>query len=83
MKNKKKFEISTDGALIFSAIMIIVFTAVILFMYWNKTAVPDSLIVAFFACFSFEGGYCAYIYKIRKSHKEEDEDGSGNDQIDC
>ena len=63
---KKKFDLTTDAALIFSAIMILVFTIVMVVIFFMNQSVPDSLIVAFFGCFGLEGGYCAFIHKIKK-----------------
>ena len=54
---KKKFDLTTDAALIFSAIMILVFTIVMVVIFFMYQSVPDSLIVAFFGCFGLEGGY--------------------------
>ena len=71
-------ELTIDKALYFSAIMIILFTIVMIVMFWQYQSVPDSLIVAYFGCFGLEGGYCAFIHKLKKDAKkqlEEDEDG--------
>ena len=69
---KKKLNFS-DGAVIVSAIMILIFTIVMIVTYWKFQSVPDVLIGAFYTCFSFEGGYLTYIYKTRKSNKEVDD----------
>lgn len=62
----KKFEITTDKALIFSAIMLVVFTIVMIVIFFIYQTVPDSLVVAFFGAFGLEGGYCAFIQKCKK-----------------
>lgn len=59
-------KITTDKALIFSAIMIIIFTTVMIIMFYQFQTIPDSLVVAFFAAFACEGGYCAMIHKVKK-----------------
>lgn len=58
--------LDTDKCLIFSAIMIILFTVSMIITFWWWNTVPDSLIVAFFAAFSCEGGYCVMVHKIKK-----------------
>lgn len=80
---KKKFEVSTDAALIFSAVMILIFTAVHIYLLYIDKAVSDSLIIAFFGCFGLEGGYCTFIYKTKKKTMEGSEDERGNDQDNC
>lgn len=78
----KKFEITTDKALIFSAIMLIIFTIVMVTVFCLYQSVPDSLIVAFFGAFGLEGGYCAFIQKCKKDkeiaeiHGNEPEEGA-------
>lgn len=67
-------EITTDKALIFSAISIIIFTIVMIVLFCLYQSVPDALIVAFFGAFSLEGGYCAFIHKIKKQSKEEEDE---------
>jgi len=71
---------TTRNALLFSAAMIIIFTIIMIVIFCIYQTVPDVLIGAFFGAFSLEGGYCAFIHKIRKEaeNKEEnevDEDG--------
>lgn len=73
-KDKEKNNITTDKALIFSAIMIILFTIAMIIMFYYFQSVPDSLVVAFFAAFACEGGYCAFIHKIKKQVESEMED---------
>lgn len=63
----KKF--TTRNALIFSASMIILFTIVMIVIFCIYQSVPDVLIGAFFGAFSLEGGYCAFIHKIKKESK--------------
>lgn len=63
---KKKIDITTDIALVFSAIMLILFTVTMIVIFCIYQTVPDSLIVAFFGAFGLEGGYCAFIHKVKK-----------------
>lgn len=63
---KKKIDITTDIALVFSAIMLILFTVTMIVIFCIYQTVPDSLIVAFFGAFGLEGGYCAFIHKTKK-----------------
>ena len=65
----------TTKALIFSATMIVIFTIVMIIIFCTYQAVPDVLIGAFFGAFSLEGGYCAFIHKLKKeAERKEDED---------
>lgn len=66
-------EITTDKALLFSATSIIIFTVIMIIIFCIYQSVPDALIIAFFGAFSLEGGYCAFIHKIKKEKKEEEE----------
>ena len=66
---KKKAEVTTDKALIFSAVMIIIFTIVMIVIFCMYQTVPDSLIVAFYGFFGLEGGYCAFVHKTKKELK--------------
>lgn len=83
---KKRFDLTTDKALIFSAIMLTLFTITMIVIFFLFQSVPDSLIVAFFGAFGLEGGYCAFIHKIKKEHKSkeipEDIDDGGDLVID-
>ena len=65
----KKCEITTDRALVFSAIMILIFTVTMIVIFFMFQSVPDTLIVSFFGCFGLEGGYCAFIHKVKKDAK--------------
>lgn len=64
-----KKEITTDKALIFSAIMITIFTIVMVVIFCIYQNVPDSLIVAYFGAFACEGGFCTFIHKMKKDSK--------------
>ena len=70
----KKFDLTIDKALIFSAVMIIIFTTIMIIAFWNFQDIPDALVVAFFGCFGLEGGYCAFIHKLKKDKKDEEVD---------
>lgn len=76
---RKKFDLTTDKALIFSAIMILIFTIVMVVIFFMFQSVPDTLIVSFFGCFGLEGGYCAFIHKIKKEQKMRAGDITGFD----
>lgn len=69
---------TTRNALLFSATMIIIFTIIMIILFCIYQQVPDMLIGAFFGAFSLEGGYCAFIHKIKKekesNNKEEEYD---------
>lgn len=66
---KPRFDLTTDKALIFSAIMILIFTVTMIVIFFMFQSVPDTLIVSFFGCFGLEGGYCAFIHKVKKEAK--------------
>lgn len=63
---KKKIDITTDTALVFSAVMLIIFTITMIVLFIKFQSVPDTLIVSFFGAFGLEGGYCAFIHKTKK-----------------
>lgn len=63
---KRKFELTTDHALIFSAVMLVLFTITMIVLFFIYQTVPDTLIVSFFGAFGLEGGYCAFIHKTKK-----------------
>lgn len=66
---------TTRTALLFSAISIIIFTIIMIIIFCIYQMVPDVLIGAFFSAFSIEGGYCAFIHKLKKdSEKSEEEE---------
>lgn len=68
-RQKNKLDLSLNQVLIFSAIMIIIFTTIMIIAFWQFKEVPDSLIVAFFGAFGLEGGYCAFIHKLKKERE--------------
>ena len=65
-------DFTTRKALIFSALMIIIFTIVMIVLFCIYQSVPDVLIGAFFSTFSLEGGYCAFIHKIKKENERKE-----------
>lgn len=71
-------DFTTRKALLFSATMIIIFTIIMIIIFCIYQSVPDVLIGAFFGAFSLEGGYCAFIHKLKKENqqKEGEEDDS-------
>lgn len=79
MKKSKKKPAGTDYALIISLVLIIIFTIVVLVVFWHTGAEPSTLVGSFFLAFTFEGGFCAYIEgkkQKRKELEEKDERGS-------
>lgn len=68
-QQKNKFDITINQTLIFSAIMIIIFTITMIIIFCNCQAVPDTLIAGFFAVFGVEGGYCAFLHKLKKERQ--------------
>lgn len=80
-------KITTDKALIFSAIVLLLYTIVSeIQIFMDK--VPDSTLTgAFFVAFGVaEGGYCAFIHHTKKKHNQDtsvtDEADDGNLVID-
>lgn len=67
-------EITTDKALIFSALMLIIYTIICIIQEFMGI-VPDSTLTGcFFVAFGVaEGGFCTAIH-INKKKKEKDED---------
>ena len=61
----KKLELTTDKAMVFSFIMLTVFTIVMIVTFFLFQSVPDTLVVAFFGAFGVEGGCCAFIHKTK------------------
>lgn len=64
----------TTIVLIFMAVFDILFTAVMIYIFYLYQSVPDSLIVAVFGATFGECGFCTLIYKIKKN-KENKQDG--------
>ena len=64
---KKKIDITTDKAIAFSAVMLVLFTITMIVIFCIYQSVPDTLIVSFFGAFGLEGGYCAFIHKVKKN----------------
>jgi len=62
----KKIDITTDKAIAFSAVALVIFTVVMIVIFCIFQTVPDTLIVSFFGAFGLEGGYCAFIHKVKK-----------------
>lgn len=74
-------EFTTTKALIFSAVMIIIFTITMIVIFCIYQSVPDVLVGAFFSAFSLEGGYCAFIHKIKKDNERKTESEGLNDEL--
>lgn len=75
MENK----ITTDKALIFSAIILLIYTIVnLIFIWFGK--MPDSTLTAsiFLAFGVAEGGYCTYIHRLKKKRESEVADDESN-----
>lgn len=65
-------KITTDRALIFSAVLLILYTIVCeIQIFFDK--VPDSTLTGcFFIAFGVaEGGYCMYIHKLKKQREND------------
>lgn len=63
---KKNKLAGTSIVLIFMAVLDIVFTAAMIYLFYLYQAVPDSLIVAVFGVTFGECGFCTLVYKIKK-----------------
>lgn len=72
-QQKIKFDFTINQALIFSAIMVLVFTIVMIITYYKFQSVPDSLIAGFFAVFGIEGGYCTFLHKLKRERDKKQE----------
>lgn len=77
MRNvKKKKEIKgTTIALIVVAVLDVLFTAAMIYLFYLFQTVPDSLIVAVFGATFGECGFCTLIYKLKKNQNTEVSDG--------
>ena len=80
----KNIELTTDKAMVFSFVMITVFTIVMIVTFFLFQSIPDTLVVAFFGAFGVEGGCCAFVHKTKTEKalkmmdkKEEDEENDG------
>lgn len=71
----------TTKALLFSATMIVIFTIVMIIIFCTYQTVPDVLIGAFFGAFSLEGGYCAFIHKLKKEAENKAKNEGDEDVI--
>lgn len=72
---KNKLDITTDKALAFSWILLIIYTIVCeIQIFMDKT--PDATLTGcFFVAFGVaEGGYCAYIHKLKKDRQKENDE---------
>lgn len=68
MKNPK----GTTIALIVMAVLDVIFTAAMIYLFYLYQSVPDSLIVAVFGATFGECGFCTLIYKIKKGVVKEE-----------
>ena len=86
LKPKKKSDLKvTDVALITIAILDVIFTAFMVWLFYLYQAVPDSLIAAVFGVTFGECGFCTLVYKIKKGVKTDGIHGAelpGEDQTD-
>ena len=75
-KQKKKNNIKgTTVALIIVAVLDVIFTTAMIWLFWLYQDVPDSLIVAVFGATFGECGFCTLIYKMKQGVKEDTGDG--------
>ena len=71
-RKKKKSSINgTTVALIIVAIVDVVFTIAMIWLFNNYQETPDVLITAVFGCTFGECGFCTYIYKKKKEGSED------------
>ena len=56
----------TDIVMILSAILLIVFTIVVLIIFYKTGSEPSTLVAAFFAAFGFESGCCTFIWRTKR-----------------
>lgn len=76
MKTKMKSPKGTTIALIVMAVLDVIFTAAMIYLFYLYQSVPDSLIVAVFGATFGECGFCTLIYKIKKGVKTDGIHGS-------
>lgn len=77
---KSKLDFTINQTLVFSAIMVIIFTIVMIITYYKFQSVPDSLIAGFFAVFGVEGGYCAFLHKLKKERQNKSNENTIDEQ---
>ena len=65
-RRKKSNLKGTDIVLIIMAVLDIIFTTAMIYLFYLYQSVPDSLIVAVFGVTFGECGFCTLVYKIRK-----------------
>lgn len=68
-KNTKEKLSKTDIFLIIIGILLIIFTAIMIWLFYLYQNVPDALIAGFFGVTFGECGFCTLVYKIRKGAK--------------
>ena len=69
MENKKKKLNTLDVILLVCGITIVLFTIAMIVVFCVKDAVPDTLIISFFAIFTGEFGCCTYIWRSKLKNK--------------
>ena len=70
-----KNEVTTDKALIFSAVMLIIYTVVCIIQEFKGIQPDSTLTSCFFIAFGVaEGGFCTAIHLNKKRKKKEGED---------
>lgn len=70
---KKKNKLGTlDKILIACFIALIIFTITMTVIFCIYQAVPDTLVVSFFAIFTGEAGCCTFIWKHKLKKKDDD-----------
>lgn len=72
MRNRRKKLSGIDKVLIFSVVMLIVFTIINIILFINFQAIPDSLVVAFFSAFSIETVNTVRIWKQKRNEGNND-----------
>lgn len=66
IKRKTREPKGTTIALIIVAVLDVLFTAAMIYLFYMFQTVPDSLIVAVFGATFGECGFCTLIYKMKK-----------------
>lgn len=71
---KKKEKLGTlDRVLIFCAICLIIFTAIMITLFCLYQSIPDTLVMAFFGAFGVETINCVAIHKCKQKKANTDE----------
>ena len=67
---KKHIDITTDAALIFSAVMLILFTVAMIVIFCIFQSIPDTLVTCVFGLLSGEAVISFFLWYIKKRYRE-------------